>query len=309
MSDQWLRKCTLIVSTGTAGLDLSQMRIRFRTVQSDTETPNHAIIRVYNLSDATARSVQKEYQEVTLQAGYESGGFGIIFKGTIKQVRRGRESPTDTYLDILAADGDIGYNFGVNNTALAAGATPRQQIDASAKAMGIPVGYVPDLPTTALSRGKVLYGNARANMRDTCNSTGTTWSIQNGQIVVLPLTGYLPGEAVVLNSNTGMIGLPEQTEGGISVKCLLNPRLKIGGLVQIDNASIQGALLGGVLLNTPGRLENLPGLLPKITDDGFYRLYVVEFRGDTRGQEWYSDMTCLAVDRSTAADKSVKAYG
>lgn len=305
MSDQYLRKCSLIVSEGGNGLDLSAMRIVFRTVQSDVPTPNHAVIRVYNLSDQTAQSVQKEFSAVRLQAGYENGAFGTIFSGTIKQVRRGRESPTDTFLDISAADGDIAYNQGVISQSLAAGATNDDERKALAKAMGLPNGYLADLPRSAAQRGQVKYGMARDHMRNLAEGNGMTWSIQNGELQMIPNTGYRPGTAVVLNANTGMIGLPVQTEGGISVKCLLNPNIKIGSLLQIDNASIQRDLYGGLLLRAPGRLEELQGYKPKLTADGFYRVYVAEFEGDTRGQPWYCDITCLAIDRSAPADRSV----
>ena len=314
MSDQWLRKVGLIVSAGSDGLDLSTLRIKFKNNQWDLtdSTPNFTIIRVYNLSDDTAKSVQKEFNAVTLQAGYEGGNYGVIFSGTIKMVRRGRENPTDTYLDILAADGDIGRNFGIVNKSLAAGATAKQQLDASVSAMNLPAGYTPDLPPAALSRGKVLFGMARDRMDDVTATANCNWSIQNGKVVVLPLTGYLPGDAVVLTSNTGMVGLPEQTEDGIQVKIQLNPRIKIGGLVQINNKSIQRAFLGGQNLFATGRLETLPGLLPKVTDDGFYRVYVAEHSGDSRGpgsSEWYSDLTCLAIDSSAPAATAVQANG
>lgn len=307
MSDQYLRKCDLIVSEGGSGLNLTGLRIAFKTVQSDVQTPNHAVIRVYNLSDQTAQSVQKEFTAVRLQAGYETGAFGAIFTGTIKQVRRGRVSPTDTYLDILAADGDKPYNQGFISKSLAAGATAEDERKALVDAFGIPSGYVADLPAAAAQRGQVKFGMARDHMRDLAASNDMTWSIQDGQVQMIPNTGYRPGEAVVLNSNTGMIGLPVQTEGGVLVKCLLNPNIKIGSLLQIDNASIQRDLYGGKLLNAPGRLEDLQGFKPKITDDGFYRVYVNEFEGDTHGQPWYNDITCLAIDRSSAPGQSVKA--
>jgi hypothetical protein len=35
-----------------------------------------------------------------------------------------------------------------------------------------------------------------------------------------------------------MIGTPEQTEGGIMIRCYLNPLIRIGQLVQINNADI-----------------------------------------------------------------------
>jgi hypothetical protein len=304
-SDQYLRKVGLTLINGSKGLDLSNMRVRFITSQSDIETPNHVIIRVYNLSDATAQSAQKEFQNVILQAGYETGAFGIIFTGTIKQIRRGREDATDTYLDISAADGDIAYNQGIINKTLAAGATAADERNALISAMGIPAGYVADMPPGAAQRGQVKYGMARNYMRDLADTNGMTWSIQNGQVQMIPTTGYRPGTAVVLNSNTGMIGLPQQTEGGILVKCLLNPNIKIGGMVQINNASIQKSLLGGQTLQRPGRLEDQAGLLPKTTNDGFYKVYVCEHEGDTRGQEWYSKLTCLSIDKSSPPNQSV----
>ena len=52
----------------------------------------------------------KKNPAVMLQAGYENGAYGIIFSGTILRIRTGRESATDTFLEIMAADGDIAFN-------------------------------------------------------------------------------------------------------------------------------------------------------------------------------------------------------
>jgi hypothetical protein len=307
---QYLRKVGLFVTAGSSGLDLSNMRIVFKVFQADVpSTPNYANIKVYNLSADTSKSVQKEFTAVRLQAGYEGGSYGVIFNGSIKMVRRGRDNPTDTFLEILAADGDVARNFGIVNTTLAAGATPDQQFAAVIKAMGLPAGFTPDLPITALSRGKVLYGMGRDRMDDIAASVNATWSIQNGQVQVVPLTSFIPGTAVVLNSNSGMIGVPQQTEDGIHIDCLLNPRIKIGTLVQIDNKSIQTTFLGGQNLFAQGRLENIPGLLPKVTWDGFYRVYVCEHTGDTRGTPWYSNLICLAIDSSAPMATAVLADG
>ncbi|MGC8165472.1 hypothetical protein ACP3WT_28400, partial [Salmonella enterica] len=68
----------------------------------------------------TRQRIEQEFTRIVLQAGY-AGNYGIIFDGSVKQVRRGRENQTDTYLDITAADGDSAYNFAVVNTSLAAG--------------------------------------------------------------------------------------------------------------------------------------------------------------------------------------------
>lgn len=307
---QYLRKCSLFLTNDSEALDLSQMRIRFRTSQSEIMTPNSATIRVYNLSDTTAKRAQQEFSKVTLQAGYRNGPFGVIFSGTIKQVRRGRVTPTETYLDILAADGDEGYIKGIVNKTFAAGWQTQDAIAETAKGMQVGQGYVLVTPPVgAASRPKVMYGMARDHMRTIANSHELVWSIQDGKLQAYPKTSYIPGTVIQLNAQTGMIGLPEQTEGGIEIKALINPALRIGAAVQINNSSIQRAFLGPNYLYAEGRLEQLPGfdsLLPKITNDGIYRVYVAEYEGDTRGQEWYANLTCLAIDKSAATDQSVQ---
>jgi hypothetical protein len=167
----------------------------------------------------------------------------------------------------------------------------------------------PDLPGFpdggTLPRGKVLFGMGYTNMRIQAANMGATWSIQDGQIVIVPLSGYLPGEAVVLSSLTGMIGVPEQTQQGIKVRCLINPKIRIAGLVQIDNASINQISQAELSARGfPGQLPfdrwaGTPQLYADVTSDGFYRVHVIEYTGDTRGQEWYADIICLAVDKSS----------
>src|ERR1700751_5266995 len=129
-SNQFGRKGTLIVSEGELGLDLSEMRFKFKTTNSDAEHPNTLYVRVYNLSKQTVARIGTEFNTVTLQAGYENGNFGIIFQGTIKQTETGKERNVDSYLDIWAADGDLWYNNEFINLSLAAGQTPQQVIGA-----------------------------------------------------------------------------------------------------------------------------------------------------------------------------------
>lgn len=317
--DQWIRKGGLhVVSTdGTKEFDLSELRFVFRTTQSDYETPNRVEIRVYNLDEKSAAKIVKEYDYVILQAGYQNGKFAQIFAGTIKQFRYGRESMTDTYLDILAADCDLSYIFGYVNATVR---TPDQQkiVDTVLKSYkahdpNIAPGYMALSPHGGvLPRGKVFYGMGRATLRDLGKTTLTSWSIQNGKLTMLPLTGYLPGEAVVLDSHTGMIGTPEATDNGVFVRCLLNPAIEIGGLIRIDNASINKLIAAaGQDANRPLAWDQWaqPQMLPSEANDGLYRVYVIEHSGDMRGQDWYSEITCLAANESSPPSVAVKRFG
>lgn len=296
MTELFGRKCSLVVGDAAGnGLELSALRVTFTVNKADNQSPAHAVIRVYNLSDDTARTVQKEFTRVALQAGYE-GNYGLIFSGTVSQVRKGRENPTDTFLEIVATDGDEAYNFAVlgaqNGTGtLARGWSQQTLHDAITQALdpyGVTVGYTPEFGGPAMPRGKVCYGMARDYLRTLADSAGTSWHVADGRLNMVPLAGTLPGEAVVLTRATGLVGMPQQTISGITCRSLLNPRVKHGGQVRLDNASIQTAQVSVAY----GAVNYFPGL----DADGMYKVYAIAIHGDTRGQAWYSDLICAAID-------------
>lgn len=312
----WNRKFGLILTDGEKALDLSQMHCQFQTRQQDEESPNNCAIRVYNLSEETQNKARAEYGKVILQAGYEGGPYGVIFSGTIKQFRKGKDATgLTTYLDILAADGDVAYNFSRINQTLAAGSTPEQRLNAAIRSMapeGVDPGKV-QVPSAGgiLPRGKVLFGMARAALRQEAQAIGSTWNINNGRVNVTPLDGYLPSEAVVLTAETGLIGRIEQTEDGMQCRALINPKLVIGGLLKLDNKSINTTEASGeAALQGNGQLafNRYAGLqmFASVSADGLYRIYSAEFVGDTRGPDWYVDLVALEVDPVT--DK-VRPYG
>lgn len=319
MSNQFGRKASLIVSTGTQGLDLSDFRFTFRTSNSDAQTPNTLYVRVYNLSPQTRSKIGTEFNTVTLQAGYESGNFGIIFQGSIKQTATGRERNVDSYIDIWGADGDQWSNFSVISQSIVAGQTPQQVITAITGATSVngtpSVKFADDASgliagsaagtAQALSRGKVLFGMSRDYARDWASKYGFRWSIQNGQFVLVPITGYRPGEAVVLSSTTGLIGVPEATQDGVRVRALLNPLIRIGCLVQIAQSDINQ-----ITTQQQGLTYTNTAIAVVTTAAGFYRVMTAEFSGDSRGQEWYVDLICLAVDvTASSQNQSVASAG
>ncbi len=299
---QWLRQCSLLVGPKEGDmLELGELRVSFTVKVDEGETPNSASIKVYNLSDATAGRIRKEFTRIILQAGYPDN-CSVIFDGNITKVGFGQEGGSggdgkkdggkrlDTCLEITAGDGDRAYNYALVNTSLAAGSTPEDHVRACLKAFsakGIGPGYVPRLPGQGLPRGKVMYGMARAYMRDTARRTGTAWSFQKGTMQMVPASGYLPGEAVVLTAETGLIGTPKLNDKGLEAKCLLNPRLRVGGRIKLDNAGARGAVTD---------LKAGTGREPKPDHDGFYRILSITFSGDTRGGDWYATLTCVGID-------------
>ncbi len=289
MTQQFLRKASLVIGAGSQALDLSSLHFTFNVTAAVIDTPTTAYVRIYNLSKSTARTVTTEGTQLLLSAGY-ARGFNTIFNGQITQARIGRENGTDTYLDITAADGDYVYNFGAVNFSMNAGSDVIGRLGQIATAAGVRLGTV-QAPTNGakLARGAVFFGLARDELREQCSTIGANWSISEGRLDVVAEGGYKPGDIPVITSATGMIGVPEQTEIGISVRCLLNPNLKQNMRVQLDNASIQQ-----YQMQTNIDAQAQGAFVPSLSADGIYKVLYVNHHGDTRGQDWYSDFVAYS---------------
>lgn len=307
-AQQYLRSCKLIVASASGnGLDLSELRIKFAVKRSDTQTPNTADIRVYNLSQDTAAKIRKEFTQVILEAGYV-GNRGVIFKGNIKQVILGRESATDTFIDIVAGDGDKAYNFAIVNTTLAGGSTQAHQIAAAVTAMnskGVTQGPMGNQPPAKLVRGKSMFGPAKKYLRNSAQSTDNVWSIQNEKVTLVSTTSYLPSTGITLNSSTGMIGTPQQTNEGVNVKCLLNPGINVSTRVEIDEALVARLKTNLEAIAASNAAGTAAPILPTLPADGDYYVLTLEHTGDTRGVDWYSSLICLNVSQAANPRNSV----
>lgn len=307
------RKWNVTVANDTTALDLSQLHIQFSIEQSDVETPNNANIRIYNLSEQTStRLLSKEFSRVVINAGYVNGPYGVIFDGSIKQSRRGRIDQTLTYLDILAADGDEAYNYGIVNQSLAAGSTINDQINAIAQGMGTDVGYVSQLQLggnpQATIRGKVLFGLGKDYNRQIALANNSRWSIQNGKTVFIANSDYIQADPILVSAASGMVGIPEQTQDGISVTMLLNPKLKIGQPVQLSSKDINVAAFIDIPYGSIDASQLPNNQFPPLSTDGLYRVVVSEYEGDTRGNEWYSKLICFAVAPDVPASSGVNPW-
>lgn len=299
--------CVVAAATGN-GLEFKDFRVVFNVHRGDFQTPNTCDIRIYNLSDQTANLIaQKEYTNISLKAGYV-GNTGLIFKGDIKQFRKGRENALDSYVDITAADGDEAYNFAPISVSLKAGTPASGIASALANAMaakGVTQGYTPNFPAgNGAIRGRVLYGMTRDEIRDFAWANGCSWSIQDGQFVLIPLTSYIPGNVPLISAQSGLVGVPEQTQSGIHLKVLLNPNIRVGQTIKLDgtvNLLRYGLDTDAVTGNL--RLQNAI----KTNAQGLYYVMVANHSGDTRGTPWYTDLTCLAVDATVPMGDSLNA--
>lgn len=267
------------------GIDVSTLRCTFQIEKSLSETPNYAEIVLYNLSAQTENSIIKEGAKVILEAGYQNPQYGLIFSGDIVQPLRGKEDNTTYTLTLVSQDGDLFYNKGIINASFRAGQTQRDVLENIAKQStnALEIGQLSDnLTPTALPRGKALFGLTRDYFRQIAKSEQAAFYINNNKIEFIKAMDLPTNEVIQLNGKSGLIGMPEQTEEGIQATCLLNPLLDLNKMVAIDLSSIQRQKA-----DRNSELKNIAGA-------GIFKIIKIAHKGDTRGDEWYTEFTAVA---------------
>lgn len=290
----YLRKIQFLIGDASGnGLDLSNFQLRFSVTSANSGTLRQMEVRIYNLSDTTAKQITSEFIQVSLSAGYQDGPFGEIFSGLVTAFRRGREDATTTFLDVLASDGDISYNFGIVNTTLAAGYTysAALKVITDSLTLGQPgdvtAGNTPDLPPTVFPRGRAIYGSAKAQLRRIGQATQNQTHIRNGKLILLHVLELLDNSLVVLNAQSGLIGIPEQTVDGLSCRSLLNPTI-----VETSGIQVDGSTINQTNITRPFQISDI---VPGISANNTYKVYWLHHFGDNRGNDFYTDIAAAAL--------------
>ncbi len=282
---QWIREYQLIgVDAGSQGLDLSELRIQFDIRKTATPTPNAAKIRICNMAVGTAKKAKAEFKRIQLKAGYR-GASDMVFDGNIKEARIGRNK-NNSYLDILAGDGDEAYVHSTVSKTLNSGCCYQDVFEAAAKPMccggdaGLSLGRIDIFDKVTFPRGRVLFGMSRDFIESLCFTDNKWWSIQNRKLQVVDHKTPLPS-VFVISEETGMIEVPEEVNEGLRVRCLLNPKLIPDCQVKIESKHLSDIAASA---------------------EGYYRVLQVDMFGDTHGDEWFSDLICVAVNGATDSE-------
>ncbi|QWA12780.1 hypothetical protein GTU79_08855 [Sodalis ligni] len=338
MSQNWMRHFELILTDDTGnGILLSELKVTFDIEWNDVKWPSTAIVKVYNLSHETQnRIMQREFSIMKVIAGYDGiapdvsasevgkvknitaaqvgqingANYGVIYSGDIRFTVTGKENITDTYVMISASDGLEAFTSAFISQTISKGYTVKDIYNVLMKALapyGITAGLAPEFPTTVFPRGKTLHGMVRDYLDNVAQQCGARWQFAYGKIDMLT-KDMVSHQAVVLNADNGLVGMPQQTiGGGVNVKCFINPNIRLNGLIQLDQASVYRAQLSPDLVNRSGVIaeNNVNGNLvttglaqrenpASIATDGVYLVRYISYMGDTRGQNWYMDMACEA---------------
>ncbi|MCK3654215.1 hypothetical protein A4G19_15885 [Pasteurellaceae bacterium Macca] len=276
---QFGRQLRLTLSGKGQSLIIDNLRVAFEIEKTINEKPNPASIHIWNLNrNHLNQLLSKQLNEVSLDVGY--GELRMIYQGEILQAKIKRDG-LDFVMSLECADGYTDYSTARSAVTLKAGSTDEQIVTEIQKTLKkTQKGAMAFTSQRQLPRGKVLSGDSREILNRIAKNHQADWSIQDGKLIFLPKAYTLHEEAVLLSQQSGMIGMPEHTDEGLEVKCLLNPALQIGGVIQVDSI-----------------IDHF---------DGEYKIVKLAHSGDNYQGDWLSKMTVVGGKFQKVEKKSEK---
>lgn len=271
------RVCNVTVGS----LLLDGFDVEFKVRKNLKQEPNTCDLRIYDLSPdhrkaleqasaPTAGPAQKpgvasKVVPVRIDAGYV-GAVSQIFLGELRASQSIIEGG-DIITELSTGDGDAAKLQRIN-VPIGPGTSQAAAMRALLGALGIGQGNLARAlqllqtkgSATAYAKGALLKGAAADHMTDLCRGAGLEWSIQDGQLQVLNLGQPLDGQAILLDSDHGLVGSATvDTKGILSATALMIPGLKPGVKVSVNSVSVKGG----------------------------YRVISCEYSGNTKETEWY----------------------
>lgn len=265
---QYSRQYKLTIGGSGESIVIEGLRISFDITKTISSEPNPAVFEIYNLSQSNRNLITSgEYDRVQFDGGYKDAIL-TMFVGWIDDVENRIEG--DNIITVVScSDGQKDYRESRTATTIKKGSTDKEVVEQILKDMPNTDPGIQDLPNIKqLPRGKTLVGNSRDLLSTVARNQNAEWSIQDGELLVLPKDKALANdEGFLISAETGMIGSPRKTNDGLEVSCYLNNLLKIGQLCRIES------------------------LISEYSGD--YKITKLEMRGDYMTNDWTSIITVV----------------
>jgi len=265
-----------------------QFKIVFEILIDFGGYTSYADIAIYNLKKDTSNKVIKKGLAIGMKAGYVDN-IDFIFAGTIKNVTRERNG-VDTITRIIAKGGSQPTSTNMETT-LGKNTKIVPVLTQISKALGYSIEIneadFDDIPP--FIRGVTLNGDPRVLLDNYARTHSFSWVTEKNNIVIVRNGKHRLGQPVEINQFNGMEGIPEISEIGADVTVRLNPKIKIGGQINITSEY---------------RTFNFSNVyyqdIPELAGTGTYNVYKIQHSGDSWAAAWATKITGLRDGESLA---------
>lgn len=272
-------------------LRVDGLRIAFDVLKTRTSATNTCEVNIWNLSPDSRAKIREKDAFFRVLAGYGEDGLEQIFVGRAQFALSQRDTP-DFVTRIEVQDGVRELREFRVSVSFRPGATVQQVLLELVRLLRLPLRQAFSA-SGSYPRGYTYVGPVKEALDQVCRRAGLEWSVQDGQILITAeRIGRGQDTALVISPETGLIGSPERIN-------------YIKG--ELDGDDSGAAKRGENADETPDpewrvlsllRPRVLPADIVEIrseTIEGRFLVDSVRHSGDTRGQDWYTELELRGV--------------
>lgn len=277
------RAVRVSVDTPNGQMVVENLRVAFSIKKTLNWGTNTCQVSIWNMK-AEKRAAIREYGDlVTLYAGYKDDATtGLLFIGRSTQVSHRFNQP-EIVSAIECGDGERNLNTILFSFSYQENVSALTVLNDIAAKMGLKIAQLAPVQDKSYPKGWSSPGLCKESLDDVCNYLGLQWSVQNEELVILPVNVTSRKIPHQINIDTGMIGVPEQFTYraqylpnaarliGWRVRTLLRPEILPGDEVRIQSSKVNFNL------------------------DASYKVIAIIHNGDTHGNPWDSTLEVIPV--------------
>lgn len=270
------------------GLLIEDLQVTFDISKStnNKNRTNSATIEVYNLSEESLKVLDTDYPAAVFEAGYlDTGGPKRLFAGQVTNVST-RKSGTDIVCQITMGSGYTELNHETLSDVVPPGNNVQDAIEKLRKAIGADRGvYNGTNLNNEIIYGYPLSGTPKEMLDELAEKYQLDWQLDDGVLYVHDNDRAATEQfqlAYVISPFTGLIERPYRVSGdkrrskkdkvkkpGVQLKILLNPEIKAGDIIQIEEGSLKG----------------------------WYKVDSIRHTGSCRGDNWYTEIKGSSLEK------------
>jgi len=256
---------SILIECGNGtGLDVSFHITRgvHATAGSISPQPNTCDLRIWGLTRNHRNALAKSTAGNTVSpgtlakvipaiitAGY-AGNRTTLFSGELRAANFVTDGADKYVAEMTTGDGDQALLQARLNFHVTPGSAMQQVLQNIVGQMGVQPGnlqaalaQIAASPVAAqiFAKGATLKGSASEILADLCRSTGFSFSVQNGSLSFTPLNQPIPGTAILIDEQHGLIGnATVDTKGIMNCKTLMIPGVVPGAQLVVNAINVTG---------------------------------------------------------------------
>ncbi len=257
------------------GVLIEDLQVSFDISKSSNnkDRTNSAAIAIYNLDPQTLALLDTDYPTTSFSVGYEdTGTFQQIFKGQVTNIVT-RKSGTDVITQLQMGSKYTQLNHTLVSKLVAPGKSREDALQEFVTTLGAERGVfnIPE-KQQALLYGYSMSGTPKESLDEFCSKYGYDWQIED-DVLYVHANDRANTEnfqlAYVISEETGLVETAyretakvrkskkdKAKKPGVVWKSLLNPDIKAGDIVKLEDTLIQGYFKVDKLKHFGGWREN-----------------------------------------------------